>query len=182
MGVPLMVQNEVIGCLTLNNQEAAAYDQVEAALAQAFANQAAVAIQNAQLFEQVRAGHEQLQSLSHRLVQIQEFERRHIARELHDEAGQGEAQADALRLLDVAPADVLDIDVAIKVKIDWSELWHNGQLNGDPRSTVDRKLGVHTYQPVDKHAAKPRNGSWLFFSQVVCFGCICLEIIELPRF
>jgi len=88
MGVPLMAGNKVIGCLTLDSQQVAAYTQVEAALAQAFANQATVAIQNAQLFEQVRAGHSQLQSLSHRLVQVQETERRHIARELHDEAGQ----------------------------------------------------------------------------------------------
>jgi len=88
MGVPLMAGNKVIGCLTLNSRQVGAYSQVEAVLAQAFANQATVAIQNAQLFEQVRAGHNQLQSLSHRLVQVQETERRHIARELHDEAGQ----------------------------------------------------------------------------------------------
>ncbi len=88
MGVPLMVQDQVIGCLTLDSKDIAAYDKIEAGLAQAFANQAAVAIQNAQLFEQVRTGHKQLQSLSHRLVQAQETERRHIARELHDEAGQ----------------------------------------------------------------------------------------------
>jgi len=47
-----------------------------------------VAIQNAWLFEQVRAGRERLQSLSRRLVQVQEAERRYVARELHDEAGQ----------------------------------------------------------------------------------------------
>jgi PAS domain S-box-containing protein len=43
---------------------------------------------NAQLLEQVRAGSERLQSLSHRLVETQESERRQIARELHDEVGQ----------------------------------------------------------------------------------------------
>ena len=88
MGVPLITANKVIGCLTLNSQNLAAFDHTEASLAQAFANQATIAIQNAQLFEQVRASHRQLQSLSHRLVQVQEMERRHIARELHDEAGQ----------------------------------------------------------------------------------------------
>jgi signal transduction histidine kinase len=88
MGVPLITGQKVIGCLTLNSQQAAAYHESEASLAQALANQATVAIQNAQLFEQVRDANRQLQSLSHRLVQVQERERRHIARELHDEAGQ----------------------------------------------------------------------------------------------
>jgi PAS domain S-box-containing protein len=40
------------------------------------------------LFEEVKAGRERLQVLSHRLVEVQEAERRHIARELHDEVGQ----------------------------------------------------------------------------------------------
>ncbi|NJN97836.1 MAG: GAF domain-containing sensor histidine kinase [Anaerolineales bacterium] len=88
MSVPLRVRGEVIGYLTLDSQRRTAYIQAEVALAQAFANQAAVAIHNARLFEQVRAGREQLQFLSRRLVEVQETERRHIARELHDEAGQ----------------------------------------------------------------------------------------------
>jgi signal transduction histidine kinase len=60
----------------------------ETALLQAFAQEAAVAIHKARLFEQVRVGRERLQSLSRRLVELQEAERRHIARELHDEIGQ----------------------------------------------------------------------------------------------
>ena len=40
------------------------------------------------LFEEIKAGRERLQTLSHRLVEVQEAERRHIARELHDEVGQ----------------------------------------------------------------------------------------------
>jgi len=36
----------------------------------------------------VRSGREQLQALSRRLVAVQEAERRHISRELHDETGQ----------------------------------------------------------------------------------------------
>jgi signal transduction histidine kinase len=50
---------------------------------------AAKALQNAWLFEQVRSGRERLKFLSHRLVKVQEGERHYIARELHDEAGQG---------------------------------------------------------------------------------------------
>ncbi len=49
---------------------------------------AVIALENARLFEQVRAGRAQLQVLTRRLMEAQEAERRHIARELHDEIGQ----------------------------------------------------------------------------------------------
>lgn len=88
MGVPLTVRNEVTGCLVLNSRQISTYDQLQANLAQVFANQAAMAIHNARLFENVQVGRERLRSLSRRLVEVQEAERRHIARELHDEAGQ----------------------------------------------------------------------------------------------
>jgi PAS domain S-box-containing protein len=47
-----------------------------------------VAFHHARLFEEVRAGRQRLQSLSQRLVEAHEVERREIARELHDEIGQ----------------------------------------------------------------------------------------------
>ncbi|MFZ1402011.1 MAG: PAS domain S-box protein, partial [Anaerolineae bacterium] len=40
------------------------------------------------LFQEVQRARDQLQALSRRLVEVQETERRHIARELHDEVGQ----------------------------------------------------------------------------------------------
>ncbi|MBN1218610.1 MAG: GAF domain-containing protein [Anaerolineae bacterium] len=54
MGVPLIVRGKVTGYLMLNGRKVAAYGEAEAILAQAFANQAAVAIENAQLFEAAR--------------------------------------------------------------------------------------------------------------------------------
>lgn len=50
--------------------------------------QVGTALQNARLFEEVRAGHERRRVLSQRLVEVHEVERRHLARELHDEIGQ----------------------------------------------------------------------------------------------
>ena len=76
MGVPLRVRGEMIGILTIDSNRPAAYGRVEAEVAQAFANQAAVAIENARLFEQVRVGRERMQKLSQQLLNVQENERR----------------------------------------------------------------------------------------------------------
>jgi signal transduction histidine kinase len=46
------------------------------------------AIINARLFEQVCAGRERMKMLSKKLVEVQEIERRFLARELHDQVGQ----------------------------------------------------------------------------------------------
>ncbi len=54
LGIPLIVRRSPIGCLTLDSRQVAAYGQTEVALGQTFANQAAVAIANAQLFEQTQ--------------------------------------------------------------------------------------------------------------------------------
>lgn len=52
MGIPLLDHGEVIGYLALDSRQVAAYSQAEADLAQAFANQAAIAIENARLHTQ----------------------------------------------------------------------------------------------------------------------------------
>jgi two-component system sensor histidine kinase UhpB len=53
-----------------------------------FGDQAAVALENAQLYTALQTERERLRALSARLTQVQEAERARIARELHDEAGQ----------------------------------------------------------------------------------------------
>ncbi|MCB0195222.1 MAG: GAF domain-containing protein [Anaerolineae bacterium] len=88
MVLPLRVQETIIGYLTLDNPQNLHYSQTQINVAETFANQAAIAIQHARLFKKLKASHEQLQSLSRRMVELQETERRQIARELHDEAGQ----------------------------------------------------------------------------------------------
>ena len=51
-------------------------------------NQVAIAMEHARLYEQVHQGHLQLQALSQKLQEVQEEERRHLSRELHDQIGQ----------------------------------------------------------------------------------------------
>jgi signal transduction histidine kinase len=75
LAVPLMLKDRVIGLLSLSHRETGFYTQRHARLAMAVANQAAVAIENARLYERA-----------------QEFaaleERQRLARELHDSVSQ----------------------------------------------------------------------------------------------
>jgi signal transduction histidine kinase len=57
-------------------------------LAEALAAPASVAIANANLYGEVVSGRKRLETISRKLVEVQETERRHLARELHDEIGQ----------------------------------------------------------------------------------------------
>lgn len=86
--VPLRSKGQIIGSISAINKENGTFHQEDVWLLSSLAAPAATAIENAQLFEQVRTGREQLQALSRRLVEIQEAERGHVARELHDETGQ----------------------------------------------------------------------------------------------
>ncbi len=88
LGVPFVAGDNVIGLCGLGKGETGFYTAEHLQLAEALASQAAVAVQNAWLFAQLRQSRERLQTLSHRLVEIQENERGYVARELHDEAGQ----------------------------------------------------------------------------------------------
>ncbi len=60
----------------------------DAAFLESLANMAAVAVENARLWRSLEATNRQLQAMSAANVGRLEDERRHIARELHDEAGQ----------------------------------------------------------------------------------------------
>lgn len=54
IGVPLIFNDTVIGAMTVDSLVAGAYDQRDAEIVSIFANQAAVAIKNAQLFKEVQ--------------------------------------------------------------------------------------------------------------------------------
>ncbi len=86
--IPLIADEKMIGFVEVGNASNPSFDPEQIRWAEALVGQAGVAIQNACLFEQVRTSKERLQSLARELVNVQESERNHIARELHDEAGQ----------------------------------------------------------------------------------------------
>ena len=63
MGAPLLTDNIAIGVLTADNFKVGAYGQPEARILQIFANQAATAINNARLFEDLAVALEQTETL-----------------------------------------------------------------------------------------------------------------------
>ena len=86
--VPMECKGKVIGVMEVLHQAAGGFDEQDLELLTTLANSATIAIENAQLFEELNAGRERLKQLSRRLVAVQETERHHIALELHDEIGQ----------------------------------------------------------------------------------------------
>jgi len=88
LGVPLLSGGQAIGLYTLVKAEPDFYTPEHVRLVEALYSPASVAIANAGLFEEARASRHRLQVLSRQLVDVQESERRRVAQELHDEAGQ----------------------------------------------------------------------------------------------
>lgn len=90
MAAPMLYGGELLGVLVVHEYETTGhrFTEAERQLLEFFAAQAAIALHNAELFQQVHASRRRLQLLSRQLLQAQEVERRNIARELHDEIGQ----------------------------------------------------------------------------------------------
>ncbi len=63
MGVPLIHDNRVVGLLNLDKKEAGFYTEEDTRLALAFANQAAIALENARLHERTQRGLKRLSAL-----------------------------------------------------------------------------------------------------------------------
>jgi signal transduction histidine kinase len=88
---PLRIRNRSIGTVAVHNKRGGYFSQTDVAILCSFANQAAVAIENAQLFSELLRARgelqrkaEELQELLVQTINIQEEERRRIAADIHD--------------------------------------------------------------------------------------------------
>jgi PAS domain S-box-containing protein len=89
LGAPLKWQQTVIGAICLarrRGEERFTDDDIR--FMEQIAGDAAIAIHQATLLEEVQQGQQRLQVLSHRLIDAQEAERKRLSRELHDQIGQ----------------------------------------------------------------------------------------------
>jgi PAS domain S-box-containing protein len=89
LAAPLIGRDDQnIGLIRLSDRDAGEFTADDEAILVQLAQMASIAVEKAQLFEEVHHNRERLQALSQRLLEVQETERRSIARELHDEIGQ----------------------------------------------------------------------------------------------
>lgn len=87
MSVPLLVSTQLIGALNILFNGPVPFPEEHAETLHEVAGSLAVGLEQARLREEFLAGQERLRLLSRRVVQVQEAERRQLARELHDEIG-----------------------------------------------------------------------------------------------
>jgi signal transduction histidine kinase len=72
MGIPMLIKDRVIGSLTIDNLRPGVYTEADAQIAQAFAQQAAIAIENARLYQELRGHADQLEArVQERTAQLQ---------------------------------------------------------------------------------------------------------------
>lgn len=88
MGVPLRVKGNAIGLFSIDKSIPNFFTEKHAQLASALSKHAALVLDNALMFSQLQDAHNQLRGLSAKIIEAQEKERKKIAMELHDHAGQ----------------------------------------------------------------------------------------------
>jgi len=85
---PLISRDLAFGVLNLYSDQPGFFTPERVEFFQAYANQAAAALEKGRLFTDLQLAHTRLRELSTRLVEIEEEQRHEIARELHDSVGQ----------------------------------------------------------------------------------------------
>ena len=85
---PFVYKKETFGALCVGTDHTRTFGPEDKEVAQEVAELLGVALRSSRLHEEVSQGRRRLRQLSRELMDVQEKERRHFARELHDEIGQ----------------------------------------------------------------------------------------------
>jgi len=88
LGVPLKSKERMVGVLTIGNRTPRVFTQQEVEFLTALGHQIALAIENAQLYQELQFREQARADLLRQVIRGQEDERRRVARELHDVTSQ----------------------------------------------------------------------------------------------
>lgn len=88
LSIPLLSAGKPLGAMTLGKKAKMPFSDTDIQISKEVAKQAALALNSSILLEEITSAHQRLQLISHRLITLQESEKHHLARELHDELGQ----------------------------------------------------------------------------------------------
>jgi PAS domain S-box-containing protein len=164
--VPIRVKEQVLGLIHLADTRENVISSEMISTLEAIALQLGTNLLRIQAEEALQHYADRLQALSRRLVEVQEAERRHIARELHDEVGQ--ALTGLKLLLEVVlrlPAETVPsrLDEALRLVDELMNLVHDLSLDLRPGILDDLGLLPALLWLIERYTA--RTGVHVFFEQ-----------------
>ena len=151
LAIPLRVQERVVGALAVGDQTGRVFSAEETQIAQAFADQAAVALQNAQLYDEAWAR----LARTRRLAQLS-----HIV----------SSSLDFQHVLDVVTETALDL-----LKGDLARLWVIDQDTGMIRMAADRSRQGEAAVPTHAYAIGEGIVGWVVQTRTARYSATLLE-------